>query len=71
MRRPAWSGLPGHMCFSAEGERPSVNFRKIRKLKHERVSTVEPKMPKNTGTHQGLDSSRWWPVSAMRRQAWS
>ena len=56
-----------HMCFSTEGERPSVNFREIRKLKHERVSTVEPRMPKNTGTHQGLESSRWWPVSTMRR----
>ena len=44
------------MCFSAEGERPSVHFREIRDLKHERVSTVKPRMPKNTGTHQGLKS---------------
>ena len=29
-----------------------VNFREIRKLKHERVSNVEPSIPKNTGTHQ-------------------
>ena len=59
------------MCFSAEGERPSVNFREIRELKHDRVSTVEPRMPKNTGTHLGLESSKWWPVHAMKRSALS
>ena len=48
-----------------------MNLWEIRELKHERVSTVEPRMPKNTGTHQGLESSRWWPVHAMKRSALS
>ena len=33
-----------------------VNFREVRELKHKRVSTAEPSMPKNTGTHHCPES---------------